>query len=200
MCDEVQGILTENTTPNPISSYGKSKLAAENYILSKIIPVGKKVYVLRPCMIHGEGNKGNLNLLYNYVSKGFPWPLGSYNNMRSFCSIENLLFVILELIENNNINSGIYNLADDRPLSTKEVIKLISKSLNKKPKIFNISKKTIRILTKVGDKINAPLNSEKLKKLTQSYVVSNNKIIDQIEKTLPVDSEEGMLKTFNSFK
>ena len=33
---------------------------------------GKKVYIMRPCMIHGPGNKGNLNLLYGVVSKVFP--------------------------------------------------------------------------------------------------------------------------------
>lgn len=49
--------------------YGKSKLLAEQYILSKTIPNGKRVYILRPCMIHGTGNKGNLNLLYKIVSK-----------------------------------------------------------------------------------------------------------------------------------
>ena len=51
---------------------------------------GKKVYILRPCMIHGPGNKGNLNLLYGVVSKGMPWPLGAFENRRSFTSIGNL--------------------------------------------------------------------------------------------------------------
>ena len=41
-------------------------------------------------MIHGPGNKGNLNLLYSLVSKGLPWPLGSFENKRSYCSIDNL--------------------------------------------------------------------------------------------------------------
>ena len=42
----------------------------ELYILSKEIPQNKRVYILRPCMIHGPNNKGNLNLLYSFVSKG----------------------------------------------------------------------------------------------------------------------------------
>ena len=36
--DEVEGELTEEAIPNPVTVYGKSKLAAENYILSKEIP------------------------------------------------------------------------------------------------------------------------------------------------------------------
>ena len=62
VADEVQGELNEEHTPNPITHYGKSKLLAEQYILSKEIPEGKQVYVLSPCMIHGQGTNGNVNL------------------------------------------------------------------------------------------------------------------------------------------
>ena len=85
----------------------------KTYILSKEIPKGKRVYILRPCMIHGPGNKGNLNLLYQLVSKGLPWPLGGFQNQRSFLSVENLCFVIKELLENESIPSGVYQVADD---------------------------------------------------------------------------------------
>ena len=118
VADQVVGELTEQHQSNPITHYGKSKLLAEQYIFSKEIPEGKRVYVLRPCMIHGPGNKGNLNLLYKIVSKNIPWPLGAFENRRSFCSIDNLLFIFKELIERNDIPSGIYNVADDEPLST----------------------------------------------------------------------------------
>ena len=104
--DELNVELTEEHQLNPITHYGKSKLLAEQYILSKDIPHGKRVYILRPCMIHGPGNKGNLNLLYKIVSKGFPWPLGAFDNKRSFCSIDNLSFIINELMEIDLIPSG----------------------------------------------------------------------------------------------
>ena len=65
--DRVEGdVLTEDVVPSPKGPYGESKIAAENYILSKQAECevkGKEVYILRPCMIHGPGNKGNLNLL-----------------------------------------------------------------------------------------------------------------------------------------
>ena len=71
VADSVEGILNEETTPNPKTAYGKSKLAAEQYINRQPIPDDKLVYILRPCMIHGPGNKGNLNLLYSIVKKAF---------------------------------------------------------------------------------------------------------------------------------
>ena len=137
VADTVDGFLTEEDEPSQITVYGKSKLAAENYILRNV-PSNKKVYILRPCMIHGPGNKGNLNLLYQLVSKGLPWPLGDFQNQRSFLSIENLCFVIKELLENEAVLPGIYNMADDKPLSTNSLIEIIGQSLEKKSKILNI--------------------------------------------------------------
>jgi len=199
VADKIHSILLEDATPNPITHYGKSKLLAEQYILSQPIPEGKRVYILRPCMIHGPGNKGNLNLLCQLVSKNFPWPLGAFENKRSFCSIDNLMFIIKELVEREDIPSGIYNVADDEPLSTNELIGLISQSQNRKPKIWNFSKKFIEGVASIGDKLHLPLNTERLHKLTSSYVVSNAKIKAAIGKPFPVTSREGLLKTFKSF-
>jgi len=199
IADDVMDELTELHTPNPVTHYGRSKLLAEQYILSQVIPEGKRVYILRPCMIHGPGNKGNLNLLYNVASKGIPWPLGAFENSRSFCSIDNLMFILKELIERADIPSGIYNVADDEPLSTNELIGLIAQSQNRKPTIWKISKKFIKGVASIGDKLHLPLNTERLHKLTSSYVVSNAKLMAAIGKSLPVSSREGLLKTFKSF-
>jgi nucleoside-diphosphate-sugar epimerase len=198
--DKVSGKLTEDYKAKPKTHYGISKLKAEEYILSKEIPKCKKVYILRPCMIHGKGNKGNLNLLYQLVSKKIPWPLGSFDNLRSFCSIENLLFVIKEFSERDDIPSGIYNIADDDSLSTNELIGLIAESQNIKSRILNIPKKIIKNLAKIGNKLRLPLNSERLQKLTESYVVDNNKIKTVLGKEFPISTKQGLLKTFESFK
>jgi len=199
VADQFEGELTEQYHPNPITPYGKSKLLSEQYIFSKEIQEVKRVYVLRPCMIHGPGNKGNLNLLNKLVAKNIPWPLGAFENKRSFCSIDNLMFILKELIEREDIPSGIYNVADDESLSTNELIQLIAQSQNRKAKLWNISKKFIEGVASLGDKLHLPLNTERLQKLTSSYVVSNGKIRAAIGKPLPVSSKEGLLKTFKSF-
>jgi nucleoside-diphosphate-sugar epimerase len=196
--DSVNGILSEDEVPNPFTAYGKSKQMAEAYIMANL-PATKKVYILRPCMIHGPGNKGNLNLLYSLVSKGFPWPLGAFENQRSFLSVENLCFVIKELLSQTNIASGIYNVADDEPLSTNQLIQLMAVSQNKQARIVAISRGFISRIAKLGDQLHLPLNTERLQKLTESYVVSNAKIKQAIGKPFPVNAKEGLLKTFGSF-
>ena len=199
VADEVNGELTEEEIPNPVTHYGKSKLLAEQYILSKEIPKGKRIYILRPCMIHGPGNKGNLNLLYNLVSKGFPWLLGNFENRRSFCSIENLCFVFRELIERDDIPSGVYNIADDVSLSTNEVVRLIAESKGKVARILRLNKSVVSDLARLGDMLRLPLNTERLRKLTESYMVSNDKIRKALGKSLPISSKKGLMKTFKSF-
>jgi nucleoside-diphosphate-sugar epimerase len=199
VADNLNSILYEDHIPNPVTHYGKSKLLAENYILSKNIPNNKRVFILRPCMIYGPGNKGNLNLLYKLVQKGLPWPLGAFDNKRSFCSIENLCFIINELIENEKINSGIYNVSDTEAISTNELIRLIAESKNTTPKLLNIPKFIIRLIARIGDILRLPLNSERLKKLTENYVVSNDKILYNINKSLPVSAKSGILSTLKLF-
>ena len=197
--DEVEGVLTEEVTPTPVTAYGKSKLAAENYILSKEIPNNKRVYILRPCMIHGPKNKGNLNLLYSFISKGIPYPFGKYENKRSFVSVENLCFIINELIDNANIASGIYNIADDESLSTKELVATIGETINKPSKIVNTPKMIVNLLAKIGDFLPLPINSERVQKLVENYEVSNAKIKKAMKKELPLSSKKGIEKTIASF-
>lgn len=200
VADTVDEILTEDVVPNPTTHYGIAKQQAEQYILSQELTQGKRVYILRPCMIHGPGNKGNLNLLYQLVAKGLPWPLGAFENQRSFLSIENLCFVIKELLDNEGIPSGVYQVADDQSLSTNELIQLLGTSLDKKTKVWKIPSYWIKGISQIGDYLHLPLNSERLQKLTENYVVSNQKIVKALGKPMPVAAKEGLLRTLESFK
>jgi nucleoside-diphosphate-sugar epimerase len=198
--DYVTGdILTEDIVPHPVGPYGESKIKAEEYIQSKEWN-NKKVYIFRPCMIHGPGNKGNLNLLYNFIERGIPYPLGSFDNKRSFTSVENLCYII-DLVVKENIKSGIYNIADDMPLSTNRLIEFICEGLGRKPRIWKIQRNIINLMAKTGDILHLPLNTTRLDKLTENYVVDNNKIKIALKiKHLPISSESGIIKTIKSFK
>ena len=238
--DKVDGVLTEDVVPAPVGPYGESKIAAENYIISKLQESGskfqvgsqsskseenntqnlsdstlvtdskpssinstlpaKQVYIFRPCMIHGPGNKGNLNLLYNMVRKGIPWPLGAFENRRTFTSVENICFAVNGVLT-KDVPSGIYNMGDDEALSTNELIEEICKSLGKKAHIWKLPKGLMNGVAKVGGWLHLPLNPERLRKLTESYVSSNEKIKKAlgVEK-MPVDARDGLKVTLESFK
>lgn len=198
--DQVEDILNESHDPHPKTHYGKSKLMAEEYIQSQPLPDGKSYYLLRPCMIHGPGNKGNLNLLYKLISKGIPYPLAAFENNRSFLSVENLCFVIRELLERDDIPSGIYNVSDDEALSTNALIKLIAKASDRSPKLWKINPALIRYIAKLGDILKLPLTTERLNKLTENYIVDNTKIKQALGKDFPVNANEGIITTIKSFQ
>jgi len=223
--DTVEGdCLTEDVVPKPVGPYGESKIAAEKYIRvhGKRYTVHeegeadfpctvnrepctdksggeKRVYIFRPCMIHGPGNKGNLNLLYDFVSKGIPYPLGAFENKRSFLSIRNLTYIVEQFILQNP-ESGTYHLADDEPISTNELIELIAKSKNRKARIWKINRSLVTLMAKFGTICKLPFNSDRLQKLTENYVVSNQKMKTAIGiERLPVGVKEGLLQTLKTF-
>lgn len=189
--DYIETPLHEGIAPSPKTDYGKSKLEAERYIQQSEIPPGKKIYILRPCIIHGPGNKGNLALLYKIVKMGFPYPFGRFQNQRSFLTIENLCFVIREFLLRKDIDSGIYHVADEYPLSTQKVIEIMGNSISRSPVILNINPGIIKMMARVGDLLQLPFNSESLNKLTQNYVVDNQKLIKALQCKLPVEAEFG---------
>ena len=216
--DRVDGdFLTEECVPTPVGPYGESKIKAENYIIEHFAPEAlsrpfhnfddfdsiapcKKVYIMRPCMIHGPGNKGNLNLLFNIVKKGIPWPLGAFENRRSFTSVGNLCYVIDSLIT-KDVPSGIYHMADDEALSTNELIRFICEGIGKKPHIWRIPRGLMNCVAKVGGWLHLPLNPLRMQKLTENYVVSNAKIKAALGiERMPVRAEEGLLYTIKSFQ
>lgn len=194
--------LVETDPCHPVSLYGKSKREAEEWLLKQTLPDDKKLIIIRPPMVHGPGDKGNLGLLYKIISKGIPYPLASFNNERSFISIGNFIFYIKQIIRKyHNLNNGIYHIADDETVATGEIIEVIKKVENLKIPNISLPKFLVKGIAKCGDFLPLPLNTKKLKKLTNNLLVSNQKIktalqIDQ----LPSTAKEGLELTIKSFK
>lgn len=215
--DRVKGeFLTEECVPTPVGPYGESKIKAEDYIIKKFAPKAlkrpfhnfddsdsivsdKQVYIIRPCMIHGPGNKGNLNMLYGVVKKGIPWPLGAFENRRSFTSIGNLC-VVIEGLLTKSVPSGIYHMGDDEALSTNELIEVICEAIGKKAHIWRIPKGLMNGVAKVGGWLHLPLNPLRMQKLTENYVVSNKKIKSALGiDAMPIRAKDGLIDTIRSF-
>lgn len=196
------GALKEDVVPFPQGNFGESKLASENYLLSRKADweaKGKEVYILRPCIIHGPESKGGLNLLYKVIRQGIPWPLGSFDSKHSFTYIDNLCFVMKSLLT-QPVASGIYNMADDEAIANNRLVAIICSAIGKKPRIWHFSKGTMDFLAKLGDLLHLPLNTRRLLKLTQNYVVSNEKIKAALGiEQMPVRAKEGLERTVKSF-
>lgn len=171
--------------------YGKSKLAAERFLDGRAI-------VLRPAMIHGPGNKGNLNLLWGVARRGFPWPLAAFENKRSFTSIGNICAAVEALCERGE--NGVYPIADDEMLSTNRLIELMSETCGRRPRLWRLPRGLMRFAARTGDILHLPLNTERLGKLTEDSFVDNAVLKKSLGWTqMPICAEDGMRETLKSF-
>ena len=171
--------------------YGKSKLMAEQFLDGRAI-------VLRPAMIHGPGNKGNLNLLWGIARRGFPWPLAAFENKRSFTSIGNICAAVEAMCERGE--NGIYPIADDEMLSTNRLIELMAETCGRKARLWRLPKGLMRASARIGDILHLPLNTERLGKLTEDSFVDNSALKAHLGwSQMPIRAEDGMRSTLNSF-
>lgn len=193
--------------------YARSKYLAEQYILSRIDDTDnastpstssgtgsgtRRVYILRPCMIHGKGMKGNLPLLFKFVKRGLPWPLAAFENQRSYASMGNVSFVVSELLR-QDVESGTYNICDDEPISTNALIRLMSECLGMKCRLVRVPKGLIKIGARMGDYLHLPLNNERLGKLTEDYVVKNGDIKRALGISyMPIKAMDGLKATIEN--
>lgn len=122
------GVITKQTLPRPKSSYGKSKLLAEEG-LNALEGDGFVVSVIRPPMVYGKGCKGNFNTLKKLALKlpAFPY----LQNERSMIYIENLSLFIKMMID-NPVN-GVFFPQNREPVKTVRMAELIAEAEEKVP-------------------------------------------------------------------
>lgn len=197
LVDHADEEINEYYKPEPLSHYGVSKYLAEAYILNNQ-KSNKDSYILRPCMIHGPGNKGNLNLLYKFVQAGIPYPLTLFDNQRSYLSIENFCFIIQNLVY-GALDPGEYLLADSNSISTLDLVKLIGNVSGRRVRFISMPTSLVKGLARLGSVFHAPFNSSTLVKLVENMKVSNKKLLLNLKKELPVSTIDGLTKTIKSF-
>tara|TARA_B100002052_G_C15879959_1_gene598749 strand:+ start:1602 stop:2561 length:960 start_codon:yes stop_codon:yes gene_type:complete len=128
----------EDFEPKPFNHYGKSKLKAENIIKNwfKIDPKNKYISIIRPTVIFGEENRGNVyNLIKQIVSKNFLM-IGNGNNIKSMAYVGNVVEFILDRLKKQKIGCEIFNYVDKPDLTMNQILMEVEENINHKiPKI-----------------------------------------------------------------
>jgi len=138
-------------------------------------------------------------LLFAVVRLGLPWPLGAFDNRRSFLSSKNLEFIMKKMLAVAP-PSGVYNLADDEPLSTNALVETMCAALGRRVRIWRVPAALVRFAAAAGTRLRLPFNRERLVKLTENYVVSNAKIRRALGiERLPVPVRDGIAETVRGF-
>ena len=165
----VNGTVTSNTKltpddiPSPHSPYAISKLEAEQELIDLANNTSLEVVIIRSPAIYGPNAPGNFGMLEKFIKKGVPLPVGKINNKRSLVAIENIVSFIEVCINHKNAINNVLFVSDNNDLSTLDVVKIISKMNNRKPKIVNLPIRFIWFMVKllgkqkVGDSLMSDL-------------------------------------------
>ena len=172
-------ILDERDSPRPKTPYGASKLEAENLVLNSKIP---HVSIIRPAMVYGPGNPGNLGKMISGVQKGYFPPFPKINNQRSMVHVEDVVQAALLAAENPQAHKQVYIVTDGQAYSTRQIYEWICQALGKPIPNWSVPLPVLHGLAKIGDGIGAVrgkrfmFDSDALAKLTGSAAYSSAKI------------------------
>jgi nucleoside-diphosphate-sugar epimerase len=124
--------LSINSKLNPFNDYGKSKVEAEKVYLDwyKQDPKNRNLCIVRPTVIFGPENKGNVHNLIKQINEKKFLMIGNGNNKKSICYVKNISYFINKIIDTNFRGLKIYNYADKPDLTMNELVKLIKNKLN----------------------------------------------------------------------
>lgn len=170
----IQGVNIDESHPlNGASPYAKSKIMAEEYLSKWCSGHGVKLCVLRPPLLVGINPPGNLGSMIRGIRAGRYLSIAGGKARKSVLMAED----IARLIPLLKGKEGIYNICDDYQPTMRDLEGRICSVLGKSIPI-NIPYWLAKCLALVGDCIGskAPINSNRLRKLTSTLTFCNEKV------------------------
>lgn len=164
--------ISEEHPLNGGTPYALSKIMAEQYLVQWCNRNGVILGIIRPSLIAGPNAPGNLGAMVNGINTGKYFSIARGKARKSVLMVQDIALLVPKLAE----KGGIYNVCDNTQPSFRELETIISKQLNKKMPL-SIPYVVAKSMALVGDLLGtrAPINSLKLKKITESLTFSNEK-------------------------
>lgn len=181
--------LSEDDRPNPEDAYGKTKLAAEQFLLGLN---GLQCIILRPPLVYGPCVRGNFLWLMRAAKAGLPVPLATAANPRSMIYVKNLVDCLIRCTQATRL-SGVYYVADAETLSVRETFTRLSKAFGRSPRFIGLSPYLLRSIAALTGRKTA------LDKLYEPLVVNTSKIHCELGWWPPMTADEGMRRTVDAF-
>lgn len=194
--------ITVQTDPCPVNPYGQSKLEAELDI-QRILAEGHPAWaILRPVLVYGPGNPGNMARLAKLLQRGIPVPVSALPNRRSFLFLGNLVDAISAYFKTQDPPTmKTWIVADEELVSTEALVRAMAEAMNISARILHVPDWLLRSTTFFGDVccrigVPAPWNSEVRGKLLGDFYVGIEPIKQELGWKPPFTMKEGFRLTF----
>lgn len=201
MTTQSDRILTENSPCHPDSPYGRSKLQAEQALINLAKDSNMTWTILRPTLVYGPGNPGNMERLMKLIKQGLPLPFGAIKNRRSFVFVGNLVAAIITCLDHPKAANQIFLISDNQAVSTPQLIRLIAQQIQQPCQLLPVPTTLLRFLGYLGDRIesitgkNLPFNTYNIDRLLGSLVVDSSYIQKTLNWQPPFTLEQGLART-----
>lgn len=195
--------IDENGPIKPFNEYGRTKFAAEEVFRTWNESFANSLIIVRPTVIFGEGNRGNVFNLFNQIARGNFVMIGKGKNKKSMAYIENVC-AFLEKCITSNVDYGVYNYVDTPDLTMNELVELVKIQLKgnvgthiRLPYIFALLMGYIADVLALLIRRSFLISSIRVKKfITSSEIKSAKADLDGFSP--PVTLSEGITRTLNS--
>jgi len=193
----------EDHPQDPFNHYGKSKWQAEQVIKEWFDndPEGKSVSIIRPTVIFGERNRGNVYNLLKQISSGKFLMIGKGQNKKSMAYVGNVVAFIKDRLEKQEQGYHVFNYADKPDFNMVELVSIIERKMNLRiPKtkipygLGMLGGYAFDIMAKLSGK-QLPISSVRVKKFCATTQFDSTKAHKQF--TPPYSLEEGLNKTLS---
>jgi len=190
--------VTLDTPSRPATAYGRSKLAAENALIGQATQSAMPWTILRPTLVYGPGNPGNMERLVALVKRGRPLPLGAIRNRRSFTFVENLVDLTELVLSHPSARNAIFLVSDGEDLSTPELVSKIARHAGVRSLVIPVPSAVMRGIARAADGWKAsiggsvPFDTQILHRLESSLYVDIEPLRARLAWTPPFGVDEGL--------
>lgn len=190
----------------PDSEYGRSKLAAEDAIREVLASSSTDWCTLRPCLVYGPGNLGNMARLIRLIGTGMPLPFASIHNQKSFLYVGNLVSAIERALTHPGASRRVFTLSDGEPVSTPELLVHLGHSAKRRVRLFALPVSVLKSIAKAGDCIKdwtgfgIGWDSYSVDRLCSSLVVDSGEFLTAVQWQPPYTLDEGIQHTMNAIR
>jgi nucleoside-diphosphate-sugar epimerase len=127
------GVPDEDAPAQPFNLYGKTKWEAEKVYESWFAraPQQRRLQMVRPTVVFGPGNRGNVYGLIKQLASGFFIMIGNGENRKSMAYVDNVVSFLAHLAKDRAIGRAIYNYVDKPDLSMNTLLRVVRTALGK---------------------------------------------------------------------